>query len=438
MVVESNRDDETRPGGRAVEALAGKRPAVIHGIPGEVLILPGEFAAEARERMGFYRNRLLPDHPLEEWYFARYCVEAVRIDQGVHAVAAAKVEQASRAAEAWDDDRGIEVERLAADLPRRPERVRPSLLETRQGAAWLLDRWRVLERKVTRHGTIAPAVAAAALDLLGVARADRSEALADRLGVEPEPPAEAGPATAGAAPRTATESFAGPEAMAAWASLVAAQTADLERRIGTYLADRDGRSRALAEAGLGPDGPEVRALIRHEARLSRSQASCLRELRRLQRRDRQAELFGDPPARSAPDRPTRSPRVDAPSPSPDPDNKDPHGPPAVPTDRPSPSPAGTSPAGTPADRPAPASPAAPMATDPASAATAEPTGKPETPTAPVASTGKTETPMSPREVWDRLSPGTQAMIRRLDAAAGPTLRRQHGPSEPRDPDRPRP
>ena len=76
VVVEAIRDDEKRPEGRAVQGLAGKRPATIHGIPGEVLILPGEFAAEARERMGFYRERLRPDHPLEDWYFARYCVEA--------------------------------------------------------------------------------------------------------------------------------------------------------------------------------------------------------------------------------------------------------------------------------------------------------------------------------------------------------------------------
>ena len=370
---------------------ARRREASYHGMPADWLIRPEDFAAEFRQRVDLHRSRYLPDHPAEEWHYVRLMYDQLRLDQLTHRLIAAKDELATRAFEAWDDDRAVEVEELGGLLPGRPERVRPLLLKTKHGAAWMIARWRSLDRQVGRLEAITPTVASKALDLLGVPKDERDGALADRLGVEPERSDD--PASA---------RFEGPIALAAWRDLVAEQTADLDRRIDSYLAARDARARADATVGIGDQSPEIKALVREEARLVRYKANSERELRRLQRRDRQRDFLDDSPARRSPsllDRPVRSlgdedggtfSDLDL-----DDDEADFHGLQAVPA----PTPAGPTTAAPPAAGPAPAA------------------GPSSSPTAPTnGSTGTTSDPMTPGQVWDRLSPETQARIRSVDAA----------------------
>ena len=396
-----------RPLDRDPARAKARREAIRRGIPGESIVLPEEFTAEVRDRMDFMRGRYLPDHPAEEWHFARLCTDLVRLDQVTHQLIAARDEQAIRAVEAWDDDRNSEAEDLGALLPNRPDRVRNLLLKTRHGAAWMVARWRSLDRQVARRGHVDGTIAARALDLLGVPKNERVGALADRLGVEPERPDGDGP-DAGR--------FAGPEAMAAWRDLVAGQVADLERRIDAYLADRDSRARSDAEVGIGAPGPEVKALLREEAKLVRWKASWERELRRLQRRDRQRDLLDDRPSRSIADPRGRAQRDEALRPLPDVDLDDEDEddgrrfdrPARRPADRPGPVADRHVPTGTPAPtRPDPPTPAAPKPTPTA----------PQPPSSPTA--GLSDRPIDVQktmETWAKLSPGTQGMIRRLSGS----------------------
>ena len=393
-----------------------KRPDHYHGLPADRVIRPAEFADETVDRMDLYRGRLLPDHPLEEWHYASLCVILTRIDQVLQRWIVARGEQAARAAESWAEDRAVEARELGGRLAGRPERILPQLLKTRHGADWLIGRWQSLDRLVERAGALTDAIAARALDLLGVPKDERLGALADRLGVEPE---------RAECDKAGSERFAGPAARDAWKRLVEAETAELQRRIDSFLAAQDDRARHQAEAGVGPDGPEVRAAFRLETQLRKWKSLCERELRRLQRRDRQHELFGDGPTRrasSAADEPVRSFRDDPCGPAharsgldpdfdPDFDDEDegddPTGasaiPPTVASPTPSPS---SSPSTTPADE-APAT-----AGTPADSTAPAPTG-PSSSTA--GGTGTTATLSTPQEVWAGLTGETQAMIRRLDA-----------------------
>lgn len=385
-----------------------KRPDHHHGLPADRVIRPAEFAGEAVDRMDLYRGRVLPDHPLEEWHFASLCVILTRLDQVTQRWIVARGEQAARAAESWDEDRAVEARELGGRLAGRPERILPQLLKTKHGADWLIGRWRSLDRLVGRAGAITDAVAAKALDLLGVPKDERLGALADRLGVEPEP-AEGEQAGA--------ERFAGPAALDAWRRLVEAETGELQRRIDSFLSAQDDRARHQAEDGVGADGPEVQAALRLETRLKTWKSSCERELRRLQRRDRQQERFDDGPSRrsaSAAVEPARSFRDDPRGPGHAPSDFNPDldfddeddgltGASAV-------SPSGTTPTPEPSPTPDEEAPATPDA--PADSTATAPTGPSSSTAGETGTDGKSSPPQA---VWGGLSDETRAMIRRLDA-----------------------
>jgi hypothetical protein len=68
----------------------------------------------------------------------------------------------------WDEDQIRRADNLGARLPRDPMRVANALLETKQGAEWVVEQWRGLAASVTENGGLTEPQRQLALDLKGV------------------------------------------------------------------------------------------------------------------------------------------------------------------------------------------------------------------------------------------------------------------------------
>ena len=300
--------------------------ALAHGLAGHHVIRPGEMVGQIQERMSFLRPTYRPDNQAEEWLFIRICVESVRADHCLHHLIAQRDEAATQAVESWDDDRALEAEELGAGIGRKPEVVRPRLLRSKHGARWLLAQWEELERRHELTGAWPESASNRALDLLGVP-ADARLGAWDRLAPDGPSPA------------------------------IRTQVGALRARLEGYLNARDDRAQRDAVAGIGPDGSEVRRVLRNESATLRRLQAWTRELRRLQ----------NPASRPAPrvDRGyVTAPDFDRPVASPTP----PHEPP--PPERPTADPDRTPDSGPHHDRPARPSAPVPATSRPASPAPA--------------------------------------------------------------------
>ena len=254
------------------------RIALRHGLSGHGVILPGETADQILERMTFLRPSYRPDDPTQEWLFVRICTETVRADHCLHRIIALRDEAATRAGESWDDDRALEAEELGAAIARKPELIRPKLLQSKHGARWLIAQWEELERRFELLGEWTGSASSRALDLLGVP-------IEARHGVWERHAAE-GPAP-----------------------LIRAQVDALRGRLDGYLKARDDRARADTMVGLAADGPDVRRVLRDESAALRRLQGWTRELRRLQNPASRTAGRGPIPSDAAPpaDRPAAPP-----------------------------------------------------------------------------------------------------------------------------------
>ena len=261
--IEANRKNASRSTGpKSAEGRARvARNALKHGLAGHGVVFPDEMAEQIQERKEFFWTSFKPDGPSQQWLYERICVESVRADVCLHRMIALRDEEATRAAESWDDDRALEAEERGASIGRRPELVQPKLLQSRHGALWLLAQWEELQRHRDVQGEWTEAASERAMDLLGLP-------VDGRVG--------------------AWEALTGLEGNGGVDGLIRDEVDALRRRLEGYLEARDDRARCDAEAGLGPDGPEVRRVSRYEAEVLRRLRAWMRELRRLQAPDRAA------------------------------------------------------------------------------------------------------------------------------------------------------
>jgi hypothetical protein len=95
-------------------------------------------------------------------------LSSLRVDRCAKDDMALRAHQPERAAVAWDDDRRLDVEEIAASWSRRPALIARRLTRTRQGCEWMIERWGAL-RAVAEAGVAwDEAQTKLALDLLGV------------------------------------------------------------------------------------------------------------------------------------------------------------------------------------------------------------------------------------------------------------------------------
>ena len=87
-----------------------------------------------------------PSTGWQEWIAGEVASLMVRISRSDRVERKLRDHASYRAIDFWDDDQRLEVEILAAKLPRHPARTEAKLRQTPAGIHWLLTRWRVLER----------------------------------------------------------------------------------------------------------------------------------------------------------------------------------------------------------------------------------------------------------------------------------------------------
>jgi hypothetical protein len=291
--IEANRRNARKSTGPKTDAGKSRvaRNALKHGLAGHGVVFTDEMTAAIEERKRHWMSQYRPDSPAQHWRFERIVIESVRADSCFHRSLALRDEAARRAAESWDDDRALDAEQLGQALADRPELVQPTLLQTRHGALWLLDRCDDLADRLARSpGDPSDADLARLLDLLGVPASDRDDARSRLLETGPDP----------------SQSLA---------SLLDDTRADLRHRLDAYLNDRDDRARTDARTGLGDDSAAVRLLDRYEHQILCRLRQAEADLRHLQ---------SPPPSDRCEARPAPPPGPPGPSDSPCP----PEGPPS--------------------------------------------------------------------------------------------------------------
>jgi hypothetical protein len=112
-------------------------------------------------------------------------LESLRLERCQHHDLVLRDEQIVRARESWHEDRQAAADQLARGLAKRPGLVAARLIQTAQGAAWMIERWEVLQAALTARGCWTDEEQSRALDLLGVPvderEADPEDTLDDRL-----------------------------------------------------------------------------------------------------------------------------------------------------------------------------------------------------------------------------------------------------------------
>ena len=169
-----------------------------------------------------------PRNGWQDWLTSEIAVLMVRINRGSRIERRLREYAAYRAIDFWEDDQALEVETLAARLDRDPARVVARLRQSPAGCAWLLRRWRALERVEPRSWTAEQRTLAGRL--LG---GDDANA------IDPTRP-----------------------------GLASEQVADLEAE-EERVAEADAIRRGLVEADLSDDIPDLTRLRRHARSLHR-------------------------------------------------------------------------------------------------------------------------------------------------------------------------
>ncbi|MEW4570942.1 hypothetical protein AB1L88_23995, partial [Tautonia sp. JC769] len=149
------------------------RNAQTHGLSTLGAHLPADMAEAIADRKAAWLPDYRPEGPAQTWLFDRLVAESVRLDVCEARICAARSERAARASESWDDDQAALIAQRAASLSKRPELVQPTLLQSKHGVLWLLERWDEVFDSLRRLDGWHPDTWSLALDLLGVPLSSR-------------------------------------------------------------------------------------------------------------------------------------------------------------------------------------------------------------------------------------------------------------------------
>lgn len=243
----ANRRNAQKSTGPITEAgkARSRLNALTHGLTADLPLVGPEADARRAERRAEWLALYAPRNGYEAWLVEELVGVSLKLGRVEVAESRSREVAAARAAGLlWEEDRRLEVERVAAGLPRRPERVVAQLRQSPQGCDWLIERWAALVRLAEASGGRGwtDEQTALAYDLLGTPSLSRSGPVGCPITEEGQ--------LAGYAPDPVT---------LARTQIVALQT------LRTELAAADEVNRALVEAGQS-DLPnrELAALRRYE------------------------------------------------------------------------------------------------------------------------------------------------------------------------------
>jgi hypothetical protein len=168
--IEANRKNAKKSTGpKSTEGKARSRGnALTHGMTGQGIVLDEANQAAIAERMDAWSEGY-DLRTVEQEDLLRMMVVASLQHDRAHASADIHQEEfAVRATHAWDEDRRIEAESIAARLAKEPALTLRRLEATSQGADILLDRWDRLAAANDANGDWNEAERGHALDLLGL------------------------------------------------------------------------------------------------------------------------------------------------------------------------------------------------------------------------------------------------------------------------------
>jgi hypothetical protein len=244
---------EPRKRGGGPQSPEGKRAASRnssrHGMRAKV-IFPEDLEAAIKERTIRLIAELEPTNDTEDYLVGEIALNRTRIERCAELALADLQRVVDQAARSWDLDRRAAIEDLGARLAKDPGRVARLLENTRQGADFKIERWRLLAGLVVSDGGWNEAQHRVAFDLLGV-------------------PAELRPASGTVVP-------AGDDAAADQAALAAREIARLEALQAEILVEQDEEQREMAEAGMPLEEDRI------TRRLRRYEMDCRRWLKRAE------------------------------------------------------------------------------------------------------------------------------------------------------------
>lgn len=254
----ANRENASRSTGpKSDEGRAATRSnALAHGLASRGKVVPAgmEQDVEIRCREWMKSYRTLDDEALG--VLRQAALDSLRLEQLERQQDALRRESTLRAAESWDDDRSAEAHELGRKLAHDPNAIRHRLEQTPQGCAWLIARWREVDRLMCEARVATPAIARAAFDLLGTPTDLRTAFPQDPDGTGPIPIRH----------------------------LAAAEIARLEDRAKRHLARIDHLRRETAQAGLDViDTRQARLLNRYDREIRKRLQAALEWLAPLAR-----------------------------------------------------------------------------------------------------------------------------------------------------------
>jgi hypothetical protein len=150
--------------------------ALKHGLSGEGVVL----ATETLEAIATRLDEWQPGYekflsaPEKQWAFEQMVVNSVRIDECQRQEVAHREYDARRAELVWDLDKEVEVAVLGSKIAKQPAIVARQLRGSKYGCAWLMERWRILDR-VLQSRTWNDEERELALDMAGLPRVGREE-----------------------------------------------------------------------------------------------------------------------------------------------------------------------------------------------------------------------------------------------------------------------
>ena len=116
--------------------------SLTHGLCAKALVPEDADAIMARADLMF--DALRPQNDFQCWLVDHAAVCSLRIDRCERIERRTRNKICLRAEVTWDEDRKLDVEKLAARLPKQPAEIVNTLRRTPHGCDWLIARWALL------------------------------------------------------------------------------------------------------------------------------------------------------------------------------------------------------------------------------------------------------------------------------------------------------